>query len=143
MVADARVARRRLVLRAALWSLAGSSALTGVTAALVPHVFYTSFPAGLSWVSKLPPYNQHLITDVGGFYLAFTLLFGWGAVTLARPLLVALSVAWIFVETTHLIYHLLHLDGFDVADAVAQTTGFVLLIALPVVVLLLRDVSNE
>ena len=79
-------ARRRLVLRVALWTLAASSALTGAPAELVPHSFYTSFPVGLGWVEQLPPYNQHLVTDVGGFYLAFTLLFACGAITLRRPL---------------------------------------------------------
>jgi hypothetical protein len=133
------IARRRRLLRVALWSLAGSSALTGITAALLPHAFYTSFPGGLSWVEKLPPYNQHLVSDVGGFYLAFMVLFAWAAVTLARPLLVPLAVAWILAETSHLTYHLLHLEGFDAADAIAQTTGFALLIALPVLILLVRD----
>jgi hypothetical protein len=125
----------RLVLRVALWTLAGSSALIGALAAFAPHAFYTSFPAGLSWVAKLPPYNQHLTTDVGGFYLGFALLFAWAAVRLARPLVVPLATAWILVETLHLGYHLAHLDGFGVADAVAQTATFAVLIVLPMLVL--------
>jgi hypothetical protein len=137
MNTETRGGDAQLIVRVALGTLAASSALIGAVAAFVPRDFYTSFPVGLSWVDKLPPYNQHLVTDVGGLSLAFAVLFTWAAITLARPLIVPLAVAWILAQVLHLGYHLLHLDGFSAADAVAQTVGFAALIALPVLVLAL------
>ena len=57
-------------LRVALALLAGSSALTGLPAAIAPRAFYDRWPFLTSWVDKLPPYNEHLVLDVGGFYVA-------------------------------------------------------------------------
>jgi hypothetical protein len=55
---------------------------------LVPRTFYDDFPFGRAWVEMLPPYNEHLVSDVGGFYLGFALLFAWAAVSLHRALVV-------------------------------------------------------
>jgi hypothetical protein len=33
----------------------------------------------------------------------------------------------------HFIYHVTHLDGWDAADAIAQTVGLALVLALPVI----------
>jgi hypothetical protein len=125
------------VLQIALWSLAASTAFTGVPAAFAPRSFYDSFPAGLSWVSKLPPYNEHLIVDVGGFYLAFTFLFVYCALTLRRAAIVPIALAWIGVQTLHTGYHLLHLQNFTAAEAIGQTAGFAVFLVLPSVALAL------
>ena len=92
----------------------------------------------------LPPFNEHLIRDVGGFYLAFALLFAWAAVTLARALVVPLAVAWSLAALLHAVYHVLHLDGFGAGDAVAQTVGLVAVLALPVLAIWVvrRDVTD-
>jgi hypothetical protein len=122
----------RAIAAVCLWTLAATSAFTGVPATLAPRTFYDDFPAGLSWVDKLPPYNQHLVSDVGEFYLAFTVLFVWAAVSLRRALVVPLCTAWIVVALVHFGYHLAHLDGFDAGDAIAQTVSLGLLLVLPV-----------
>src|SRR6266536_3870924 len=114
---------RPRLLRVSLWTLAVATALTGLPAALTPRAFYDSFPLGLSWVDELPPYNQHLVTDVGGFYLAFAALFAWAAVTLQRALILPLVTAWSLAATLHFVFHVTHLNGFDVADAVGQTAA--------------------
>jgi hypothetical protein len=121
-----------MIARVSLWCLAASSAATGLPAALAPRSFYDDFPFGSGWVSLLPPYNQHLIADVGGFYLAFALLFAWAAVTLQRPLVLPLCAAWSLAALLHFGYHVAHLDGFGTGDAIAQTVGLALLLALPV-----------
>lgn len=126
----------------ALWMRAGLALLslanlsTGAWAYLAPRSFYDEFPgAGRGWVSLLPPFNEHLTTDVGGFYLAFGVLFGWAAVTLARPLLRALLTAYLLASVLHVGYHLAHLDGFSTADKVGQTAAFAVLIALALALL--------
>jgi hypothetical protein len=124
---------KTLITRVALWILAAEAALVAVPALIAPRYFYDSFPLGASWVDKLPPFNEHLVSDVGESYLAFALLFGWAAVTLRRPLVVPLCVAWTIAAVAHFVYHVTHLDGFDAADAIAQIVGLALVVALPVI----------
>jgi hypothetical protein len=122
-----------LVTRVALWILAAETAAVGVPALIAPRYFYDSFPLGASWVDMLPPYNQHLISDVGGSYLAFALLFGWAAVTLRRPLILPLCISWGVAALVHFVYHVTHLDGWDAADAISQTVSLALVLALPLI----------
>lgn len=123
-------------MRAGLVVLCVASLWTGGWAYLAPRSFYDDFPGGGSnWVSLLPPFNEHLTTDVGGFYLAFGVLFGWAVVTLARSLLVALLTAYLLASVLHVGYHLTHLEGYSTADKVGQTLGFVILIVLALALL--------
>jgi hypothetical protein len=121
--------------RAALSLLFASSLLIGLTAFAVPRTFYEDFPFLTHWVNLLPPYNEHLITDVGGLYLGFAVLFAWAARTLDRTLSRAVCVAWLLTAGLHLIFHAAHLDGFSAADAVAELTALALLLAPPALVL--------
>ena len=57
--------------RAALLVLFISALAIGLTAFGLPRTFYDDFPFLAHWVNLLPPYNEHLITDVGGLYLGF------------------------------------------------------------------------
>jgi uncharacterized membrane protein YhaH (DUF805 family) len=120
-----------LIARVALWILAAEAAAVAVPAVVAPRYFYDTFPLGASWVDKLPPFNQHLVSDVGGFSLAFAVLFAWAAVTLRRSLVLPLCIAWAMAALIHFIYHATHLDGFDAADAIAQTVSLALVLALP------------
>ena len=121
------------IARTALALVALENALVAVPAIVAPRAFYDDFPFGASWISMLPPFNQHLISDVGGFYLAFALLFAWAAIRLRRTLVVPLGLAWSAAAVIHFVYHVLHLDGWDAGDAIAQTAGLALVVALPLV----------
>ena len=121
--------------RLALGLLALSAAAVGVPAAFVPRRFYDDFPFLASWVDLLPPYNQHLITDVGEFYLAFTVLFAWAAVRPSRALVIPLCTAWTVAAALHLRFHVTHLGGFGTADAIAETVALALVVLLPLAVL--------
>src|ERR1700709_694357 len=104
--------------RAALGFLFVSAAVIGLTAAVLPRPFYDDFPFLAHWVDLLPPYNEHLVTDVGGLYLGFAVLFAWAAWTLERTLVRAVCVAWLLTAALHLGFHAEHLAGFSTADAV-------------------------
>jgi hypothetical protein len=119
------------LLRAVLGILAVSSAATGLPAALTPRRFYDDFPFVASWVDRLPPYNEHLVTDVGAFYLAFAVLFAWAAARPRRELVVPLCAAWALAAALHLRFHVAHLGVLGTADAIAQTAGLVLVLLLP------------
>jgi hypothetical protein len=108
------------------------TALTiGLTAAVAPRAFYDDFPFVTHWVELLPPYNEHLVTDVGGLYLGFALLFAWAARTLDRTLVRAVSIAWLLTATIHLAFHASHLTAFSTADAIAEIASLALLLVPP------------
>jgi hypothetical protein len=114
----------------------------GVWALLAPASFYRNFPmSGHTWVSLLPPYNEHLIRDVGELSLALTVVLTAAAVT-GQRLLSAIAVGALAVYAVpHAVFHAFHLEGFRTVDAVAQTVGFAvqLLVAAVVAWLLWRD----
>lgn len=122
----------KLLLRVSLIIVAVSALMPGLEATLGPSSFYASFPFGRGWVELLPPFNEHLLRDVGGFYLAFAILFAWAAVTLAPALIVPLCVAWTVAAVLHAYFHITHLDGFSTGDAIAQTAGLLAVVAFPV-----------
>ena len=60
-------------LRVGLWFLVVSGVMVGAWAQFLPQAFYDSFPGlGRSWVSVDGPFNEHLVRDVGGLYLALS-----------------------------------------------------------------------
>ncbi len=117
--------------RAALVVLFVSAASVGVAAAFAPHAFYDDFPFLRHWVDLLPPYNEHLVTDVGGLYLGFTVLFAWAAWTLQPTLVRAVCVAWLLAAALHLGFHATHLDNFDTGDAIAELASLAFLLVPP------------
>jgi hypothetical protein len=119
--------------RGALGLLFVSALTIGLTAAVAPQTFYDDFPFVARWVELLPPYNQHLVTDVGGLYLGFALLFAWAAWALERTLVRAVCVAWLLTATLHLLFHAGHLEGFGTADAIAEIGSLALLLLPPAV----------
>jgi hypothetical protein len=117
--------------RAALGFLFLAAIAIGLTATVVPRTFYDDFPFLAHWVELLPPYNEHLVTDVGGLYLGFAVLFAWAAWTLDRTLVRATSVAWLLVAGIHLLFHAGHLAGFTTANAIAELATLALLLVPP------------
>ncbi|HWN73110.1 MAG TPA: DUF4345 family protein [Solirubrobacterales bacterium] len=104
----------------------------GVVAAFAPHTFYDDFPFIAHWVDLLPPYNEHLVTDVGGLYLGFAVLFGWAAWRPEPTLTRAASAAFLATLALHLAFHASHLDGFSTADAVGEIASLASLFVWPV-----------
>ncbi|HEY4778535.1 MAG TPA: hypothetical protein VIH47_02965 [Solirubrobacterales bacterium] len=120
--------RSPLSARVALCILLVSALTIGLTATVAPRTFYDDFPFLAHWVELLPPYNEHLVTDVGGLYLGFALLFAWAAWTLDRTLVRAVCAAWLLTATIHLLFHIDHLAGFGTADAIAEIATLALLL---------------
>jgi hypothetical protein len=121
--------------RAALWLAAAGAAAVGALAAFAPRAFYDHFPFAGHWVDRLPPYNEHLTTDVGGLYLGFALVLAWTAATLARPLVQAACAGWILFGVLHLAFHARHLHGFGAGDAAGELASLALVAALPLAAL--------
>ena len=105
------------VLRWVLLVLAALAAYVGVWAVSVPRSFFDLFPgAGHHWLIVDGPYNEHLVRDVGGLYLAL-LTFSVGAALSLTPSLVRLTgAAWLAFSVPHLSYHVAHLDMYGGVD---------------------------
>src|ERR1700742_3628076 len=118
-----RISGRLGVARAMLVLLCAYCVVLGGLAAFASRTFYDDFPFFARWVELLPPYNEHLISDVGGLYLGFALLFGWAAWALERTLVRAACAAFLLPAVLHLIFHAGHLEGFGTVDGIAEITG--------------------
>jgi len=117
--------------RAALALLLLSALSVGLPATVAPHAFYDGFPFLRHWVDLLPPYNEHLVTDVGGLYLGFALLFAWSLRTLQPTLVRGACAAWLLWAVIHLVFHATHLGSYEAGDAIAQTASLAFLLAPP------------
>jgi hypothetical protein len=122
---------RRVLTAVSLGILAFAQAVVGTWALAAPLSFYSRFPAGgHAWVALLPPYNEHLVRDVGALSLAVTVLLAVAAVVSTRLLVRTAAVAFAAYAVPHTVFHVFHLEGFSSVDAFAQTAGFVLQLAL-------------
>jgi len=117
--------------RIALAILVVSALLVGLPATLAPRTFYDDFPFVAHWVDLLPPYNSHLVTDVGGLYLGFAVVFAWAARSLDPTLVRAACAGWLLTASIHFVFHATHLDGFGAADAVAELASLAFLLLPP------------
>ncbi|MGK2956094.1 MAG: hypothetical protein ACSLFI_10550 [Solirubrobacterales bacterium] len=116
------------LIKGCLVVLAFSALSVGLPAAFAPGTFYEDYPFLVSWVNLLPPYNEHLVTDIGGLYTAFGFLFVWSLIKPSRQLILPLCIAWLIAQVLHTAFHVSHLEGFTTTDAVGQTIGFVVLL---------------
>jgi hypothetical protein len=104
--------------------LAVSAAVVGVWAAVFPWSFYTGFPApGRHWVSALGPYNEHLVRDVGGLYLALLVLSVWAWRRPTADRLRMAGGAWLIFNSLHFLWHMLHLAVFPTADRIGNAVA--------------------
>lgn len=128
------MSRHRLA-RAMLALLCGYALFLGAVAAFAPRTFFDDFPFLAHWVERLPPYNEHLVTDVGGLYLGFALLFGWAAWKEERTLSLAAASAFLVVSVLHVVFHAAHLDGFGTVDGAAEIAALASLLLPPAIVI--------
>ncbi len=99
--------------------LAAINAWWGGWARFAPRNFFDTFPGfGHHWTAAYPPYNEHLVTDLGATFLTLAFLLAVGAVVdngTARW--VVLAGVGVF-NLLHLTFHASHpgtMGGFDIA----------------------------
>jgi hypothetical protein len=129
--------------RVALGYLAIVSIQIGVWAQFAPRSFYDDFPGlGRTWVSVDGPYNEHLVRDVGGLYLALSVLLVAAMLTLSRAVIVTASVAVLVSGVPHVVYHVANRAALSSADLAFSLGGLVLFAAIPVGLLAVGDVDR-
>src|SRR5205807_820061 len=99
--------------------------------------FYHDFPLGRGWVAADGPYNQHLLTDFGGLYLATAVLALWAAISLRRRFVQVAALAYLAFAVPHFIYHALNLEPYSTGDAIANVLALGSEIVAPLLLLLL------
>jgi hypothetical protein len=123
---------KRVLLRAGLLVLTVYQAVVGIWALFLPRGFYDDFPVPKHpLVALLPPFNEHLIRDVGAFSLSFAFIFAVSALVMHDNVIRVALIGYEFVAVPHFIFHTTHLDGFPMVDAVVQTVLLAMIAALP------------
>jgi hypothetical protein len=110
----------------------------GVPAVLAPRWFFDTFPGfGLAWTAAYPPYNAHLMTDVGAAFTTIGVLLLLAAWLDDRRVTAVVLVGVLIFSTLHLVFHLRDhglLHGFDLGASLTSLAAGVL---APVALLLL------
>ena len=124
-------------LRAGLTVLALITLIVGAWQYFAPRSFYTNVPT----VAADPPFNQHLMTDVGGLGLALALVLGVAAATMDRLLIRVALAAYLVYSISHLLFHVTHLTGLSAGGIALLVTSLTLLpvLALALLILAARD----
>ncbi|MDN4596840.1 hypothetical protein [Leifsonia virtsii] len=109
----------------------------GVWAYVLPQSFYDLFP-GIPgpWVSVDGPFNEHLVRDVGGMYLALAAASVAGLIWRSPVAYRLLGIAWTVFGALHFVYHVLHLDHMTPVDAVGEAISLLVSLLLGVILLL-------
>ncbi|WP_420151204.1 hypothetical protein [Spirosoma sp.] len=128
--------------QAILLYLLVANTLPGAWALFMPRNFYDSFPGfGRTWVSVDGPFNEHLIRDVGAFFLALATLC---LLTLAAPRLItvrATAICLLTFHVPHLLYHLNHLHMLPLIDQVGNVVTLSLSVLLITLLLFYRPIQ--
>jgi hypothetical protein len=132
---------RDRVVRVVLVVWAAVSVQLGIWATFAPRSFYDDYPGfGREWVRVNGPYNEHFVRDFGALNLALAVVTIAALITLSRPMVIAVAVAWLAWSVPHLVYHLRHLDVFSTGEKVVNVflLGSLPVLAVVVLVLTLR-----
>jgi hypothetical protein len=114
--------------RAGLSLLAVIEAFIGTWQYVFPKSFYTDFPT----VSLDPPFNEHLMSDVGGLTLAMTVITVLALVWTERRVVIAAMSGYLVFAASHFLFHLTHFDGFSRSQALAVGISLGVQVVLPI-----------
>jgi hypothetical protein len=122
--------------------LAAVNAWWGFWARLWPRQFFDTFPGfGHHWTAAYPPYNEHLVTDLGSTFLTLAFLLAAAAVMNQRPVrTVVLGGAFVF-NALHLAFHTGHQGEMGGVDFGASLVTLALGVLAPVLLLALDHVE--
>src|SRR5215472_14424418 len=90
-----------------------------------------------------PPFNEHLLSDIGGLSLAMAVVLGASAVLMERNLIRAALAGYTVYAVSHLLFHATHTSGLPATDAAALLTGLSLLPALALGLLALASQAGS
>ena len=133
----------RPVRRAGLAVLAAVHLWWGVYALAAPARFFAGFPVGHAWTGAYPPYNEHLVVDLGATFTTLAVLLAAAAALDRRPVSLVVLAGLLTFSAVHLAFHATHagrLAGAEyAASLVALAVGVIAPVALAVLVMAGED----
>jgi len=122
----------RLLVRLGLAAMAALNLWWGLWASLAPWHFFDGFPGfGHHWTAAYPPYNAHLVTDLGATFLTLGALLAVAAVVADRRVRWSvLAGVWLF-NTLHLAFHAGHRGTMSIVDYRASVASLAAGVAAP------------
>lgn len=124
---------RRRLLRAGLVLLGLLHLTWGVGAVAAPRWYFETFPGGgATWTAAHPPYNEHLMVDVGAAFLAFGVLLLIAAVLAERRVTAVVLVGVLAFAVVHAVYHLREPGELSGADRGLSILALLLGVLVPV-----------
>jgi hypothetical protein len=130
---DAALPAMRSWLRGGLFTLAGLQTIVAFWQYVLPRSFYDTFPT----VELDPPYNEHLVSDVGGLGLALTATLYIAAVLLDSKVALTALTGYLVYVATHFLFHVTHFDNFSLLEALGVGTGLGIEVVLALLLLYL------
>jgi hypothetical protein len=126
----------KFLLRLGLGFLSVTNLYTGLWAVYDPQGWWDNFPGfGRAWVSAFGAYSEHLVRDVGGFFLAFGVLFLLAAIFLEKRFAISSQVAWLCFAAPHLIYHMGERGTLSDSDNLLSLEALAFQVALSILLL--------
>jgi hypothetical protein len=108
----------------------------GIWALLFPRHFFETFPGfGRRWTAAHPPYNEHLVADLGATFVTLAFLLGVAAATRHRPVRRLGLAAVALFSALHLAFHTLRHGELGAADLAASLFALLLGVLVPVALL--------
>jgi hypothetical protein len=133
-----QIERNRGLIRGALIYLAASAGWVAAWILIAPKNFYDNFPGGSSsWVSALPPYNEHLERDFGAAGLGLAVLAVLAALWMERRVIQAAAISLLVAGLPHLAYHLTTTEHYSTGDNIGSLLGLALNVLVPIALLYL------
>jgi hypothetical protein len=125
-----------VIVRIGLVAMALLNGWWGVWARFWPRSFFDVFPGlGHHWTAAYPPYNEHLVTDLGATFLTLAFLLALAAVVSDQRVRAVVLAGTIVFNALHLSFHLSHHEGMAAADTVASLTTLAVGVLGPIVLL--------
>jgi hypothetical protein len=127
-----------LVRRVGLGALGVVELAWGGWAYLAPARFFASFPGfGHRWTYGYPPYNEHLVTDLGATFVTLGVLLVVAAALDDRRVSAVALVGVLVFNALHLGYHAMHRGTMGGTDYGFSLLSLVLGILVPLALLAL------
>src|SRR5688500_11833173 len=117
---DGTLTKYRFEARFTLIQLGVIQGALGLYALFFPRSFYEDFPFGLGWVEALPACSEHLLTGVGGLFLATAVVLLAAAVRLERRWVVISLAAFLAFSLPHTIWHIFNREPYSTGNAIAN-----------------------
>jgi Na+/H+ antiporter NhaC len=110
----------------------------GLPATLAPRWFFDTFPGfGHAWTAAYPPYNEHLIVDLGATFTTLGVLLLVAAWIADRRVTAVVLCGVLVFSSLHLIFHVRDHGALAGADLAASLVALALGVVAPVALLML------